>query len=58
MVFLRSHGAGTARAVRIFKTYSADAIQVTSENLYRVARDIRGIGTACAARPQYPWEQP
>src|SRR5215216_3151038 len=28
MVFLHSHGVGTARAVRIFKTYSSDAIQV------------------------------
>jgi hypothetical protein len=26
MVFLHSNGVGTARAVRIFKTYGADAI--------------------------------
>ena len=32
MVFLHSHGVGTARAVRIFKTYGADAIQVMTEN--------------------------
>ena len=44
MVFLHSHGVGTARAVRIFKTYGADAIQVMMENPYRLARDIRGIG--------------
>jgi len=44
MVFLHSHGVGTARAVRIFKTYGADAIRVMSENPYRLARDIRGIG--------------
>src|SRR5487761_1591643 len=44
MVFLHSHGVGTARAVRIFKTYGADAIQVMIENPYRLARDIRGIG--------------
>src|SRR5438105_31720 len=44
MVFLHNHGVGTARAVRIFKTYGADAIQVMSENPYRLARDIRGIG--------------
>src|SRR6266516_4086380 len=30
MVFLHGHGVGTARAVRIFKTYGADAIQVMS----------------------------
>ena len=44
MVFLHSHGVGTARAVRIFKTYGADAIQVMTEDPYRLARDIRGIG--------------
>jgi exodeoxyribonuclease V alpha subunit len=44
MVFLHSHGVGTARAVRIFKTYGADAVQVMSENPYRLAKDIRGIG--------------
>jgi exodeoxyribonuclease V alpha subunit len=44
MVFLHSHGVSTARAVRIFKTYGSDAIQVMSENPYRLAREIRGIG--------------
>ena len=44
MVFLHTHGVGTARAVRIFKTYGTDAIQVMTENPYRLARDIRGIG--------------
>ena len=44
MVFLHSHGVGTARAVRIYKTYGADAVQVMSENPYRLAQDIRGIG--------------
>ena len=32
MVFLHSDGVGTARAVRIFKTYGADAVQVMTEN--------------------------
>src|SRR6476661_565495 len=44
MVFLHSNGVGTARAVRIFKTYGSDAVQVMRENPYRLARDIRGIG--------------
>src|SRR5215510_1180685 len=44
MIFLHSHGVGTALAVRIFKTYGADAIQVMTDNPYRLARDIRGIG--------------
>lgn len=43
MVFLHEHGVGTARAVRIFRTYGTDAVQVMSENPYRLARDIRGI---------------
>src|SRR5215470_11941615 len=43
MVFLHSHGVGTARAVRIFKTYGADAVQLMSHNPYRLARDIRSI---------------
>jgi exodeoxyribonuclease V alpha subunit len=44
MVFLQSHGIGTSRSVRIFKTYGADAIPLVKENPYRLARDIRGIG--------------
>ena len=44
MVFLHSHGVGTARAVRIYKTYGADAVQIMTENPYRLARDIHGIG--------------
>jgi exodeoxyribonuclease V alpha subunit len=43
MVFLHSHRVGTARAVRIYKSYGADAVQVMTENPYRLARDIRGI---------------
>jgi exodeoxyribonuclease V alpha subunit len=30
--------------VRIYKTYGADAVQVMTENPYRLAQDIRGIG--------------
>src|SRR5271168_311016 len=44
MLFLDSSGVGTSRAVRIYKTYGADAIRLISENPYRLARDIRGIG--------------
>jgi exodeoxyribonuclease V alpha subunit len=44
MVFLHSNGVGTARAVRIYKTYGVDAVQVMTENPYRLASDIRGIG--------------
>src|SRR6266851_3433217 len=44
MAFLQGHGVSTSRAVRIFKTYGADAIPLVSENPYRLARDIMGIG--------------
>ena len=44
MVFLQSHGMGTARAVRIYKTYKNEAIATIQENPYRLARDIHGIG--------------
>ncbi len=44
MVFLQSYGVGTARAVRIYKTYKDDAIRLIKENPYRLADDIHGIG--------------
>src|SRR4029434_8615793 len=44
MVFLHSHGVGTARAVRIYKTYGNEAIVRVRENPYRLALDIHGIG--------------
>ena len=44
MVFLQSHGVGTARAVRIYKTYGDSAIEQVRENPYRLALDIHGIG--------------
>jgi exodeoxyribonuclease V alpha subunit len=50
MVFLHSHGVGTSRAVRIYKTYGSDAIALIEENPYRLARDIRGIGFVTADR--------
>ena len=50
MLFLHAHGVGTSRAVRIFKTYGQDAIALIAENLYRLARDIRGIGFRTADR--------
>jgi exodeoxyribonuclease V alpha subunit len=38
------HGVGTSRAVLIYTTYSAEAVQRISENPRRLARDIRDIG--------------
>ena len=44
MIFLHAHGVGTARAVRIFKTYGHSSVQVMTEDPYRLAREVRGIG--------------
>src|SRR6187397_3646475 len=39
MVFLHSNGVGTARAVRIFKTYGENAIEAVRTDPYQLARD-------------------
>lgn len=44
MLFLQSHGVSTTFAVKIFKTYGDNAIEVVSHNPYRLAEDIWGIG--------------
>jgi exodeoxyribonuclease V alpha subunit len=44
MVFLQSHGVGTARAVRIYKAYGNQAINLVRSNPYRLATDIWGVG--------------
>src|SRR5260370_623513 len=44
MLFLHSNGGGTSRAVRIYKTYDADAVRLVSENPYRLALELRRAG--------------
>jgi exodeoxyribonuclease V alpha subunit len=44
MVFLTTHGIGTARAVRIYKTYGDKAVELVRANPYRLANDIWGVG--------------
>jgi exodeoxyribonuclease V alpha subunit len=44
MVFLHSHGVGTASAARIFKCYGNEAIRRVQANPYQLALDIYGIG--------------
>lgn len=44
MVFLQSHGIGTARAVRIYKEYGEQAIELIKSNPYRLSTDIWGVG--------------
>lgn len=44
MVFLQSHGLGTQRAVRIYRTYGDQAVEIVRANPYRLATDIWGVG--------------
>src|SRR5262249_20634571 len=48
MVFLQSHGVGTARAVRIYKTYGEQAVALARATPYRLATDIGGVGSHTA----------
>lgn len=48
LVFLHSHGIGTARAHRIYKAYGEQAIEWIRANPYRLCTDIWGIGFATA----------
>jgi len=44
MMFLQSHGISTLFAVRIYKEYGDNAIPYVTEDPYRLANDIYGIG--------------
>jgi exodeoxyribonuclease V alpha subunit len=44
MVFLQGVGVSTSLAVRIYKTYRDDAIEVVRREPYRLAADVWGIG--------------
>ncbi|HEY1111967.1 MAG TPA: helix-hairpin-helix domain-containing protein, partial [Chitinophagaceae bacterium] len=44
MLFLQAHHISTLFAVKIYKTYGNEAIEVVKNNPYRLARDIYGIG--------------
>ena len=44
MLFLQGHGVSTSHATKIYKTYGNDSIKVVSENPYKLADDIWGIG--------------
>ncbi len=50
MVFLRSHGLGSALATRIVKRYGAQASALIQANPYRLAEDVIGIGFRTADR--------
>ncbi len=44
MIFLQSHEISTLFAVKIYKSYGKDSIKIVSENPYKLAQDIYGIG--------------
>jgi exodeoxyribonuclease V alpha subunit len=44
MLFLQSNGVSTAYAVKIYKTYGDNSIDIVKTNPYRLADDIWGIG--------------
>jgi exodeoxyribonuclease V alpha subunit len=48
MMFLQSHGVGSGYATKIFKQYKNRSIAVVTENPYRLAMDIFGIGFVIA----------
>jgi exodeoxyribonuclease V alpha subunit len=48
MIFLRGHGVSTTYAVKIYKQYGDQAIEVVSRNPYQLAADIYGIGFVTA----------
>lgn len=48
MLFLQEYGIATGYAVRVFKQYGAASLQVLTENPYRLAIDIFGIGFVSA----------
>jgi exodeoxyribonuclease V alpha subunit len=50
MLFLQTHGVSTTYAFRIFKKYKNRSIEMVTENPYRLASDIRGVGFRSADR--------
>jgi exodeoxyribonuclease V alpha subunit len=50
MLFLQGHGVSSGYAVKIFKQYGSRSIQVVTDNPYRLATDIFGIGFITADR--------
>jgi exodeoxyribonuclease V alpha subunit len=50
MVFLHGHGVSTNLAVKIYKTYGDQSLQVVQENPYQLERDIYGVGFKTADR--------
>ena len=50
MLFLQSHEVGTGYAVKIWKRYGHEAVELIKENPYRLSVDVWGIGFLTADR--------
>ena len=50
MLFLHSHGVSTNLAIKIYKQYGDEALEVVKTDPYRLARDIYGVGFKTADR--------
>jgi len=50
MIFLQSHGVGTAQSARIYRQYGAGAVNRIRENPYCLCDDVWGIGFKTADR--------
>jgi exodeoxyribonuclease V alpha subunit len=50
MIFLQDHDVSPLYATKIFRHYGADAVRAVSQNPYRLATDIFGIGFLTADR--------
>ena len=48
MLFLQGHGVSTTYAVKIYKQYGDESIQAVTDNPYRLATDVYGIGFVTA----------
>ncbi|MDX1686942.1 MAG: ATP-dependent RecD-like DNA helicase [Candidatus Promineifilaceae bacterium] len=44
MIFLQSHGVSTSLAIKIYKKYEDDALEVVQRTPYRLVQDVYGIG--------------
>jgi exodeoxyribonuclease V alpha subunit len=44
MVFLHGHGVSTNLAVKIYKTYGDQSLEIVQQNPYQLERDIYGVG--------------
>ena len=62
MLFLQPHGITASYAVRIYRHYGQQALEIVRENPYRLAMDIHGIGfmtaDAAAAKLGFDEEHP